>query len=164
MYYKDKMEELKGLFGEKVEIIKTNVGEIIIEVLDKKDIVKVMKILKDHTGLEYKGIVDITCVDYKDRMKMVYELLSIRNSMRIRVRSELRKEESVEIESISGVFKGADWLEREVYDMFGVYFINHKDLRRLLTDYGFKGNALKKDFKGGYEVKYDEEKKVVKAY
>jgi len=150
-------ESIRGLCGSKVEVVKSEVGDIIIDIIDSRDTRSVMRLLRDHSGLMFKCIVDMTCVDRGSGMEIVYELLSVSKVMRVRVKSSVEGE----IETISDIFKGADWLEREVYDMFGVFFIGHKDLRRLLTDYGFKGNALRKDFRGAVEVKYDEEKKCV---
>lgn len=151
-----------NVFGSKVEVVRSEVGETIIEVLDVRDVKNVLRVLKDHSNYCCKVLVDVIGVDMKEEgLVLVYELLSVRYSERVRVKCRLN--EDSEVESVVGLFKGSDWLEREVYDMFGVYFRNHGDLRRLLTDYGFKGNPLRKDFNKVYGVRYDEERKMVVA-
>lgn len=105
---------------------------------------------------------DITAVDYPtrdQRFEVVYNLLSVRHNSRIRVKTYA--DESTPVPSITSLFDGANWYEREVYDMFGVFFTDHPDLRRILTDYGFDGHPLRKDFPltGYTEIRYDEEKK-----
>jgi NADH dehydrogenase (ubiquinone) Fe-S protein 3 len=107
-------------------------------------------------------VSDITAVDYPtrdQRFEVVYNLLSVRHNSRIRVKTYA--DEASPVPSITGLYDGANWYEREVYDMFGVFFVGHPDLRRILTDYGFDGHPLRKDFPltGYTEVRYDEEKK-----
>ena len=107
-------------------------------------------------------IADITAVDYptKDqRFEVVYNLLSVRHNSRIRVKTYA--DEATPVPSITGLYDGANWYEREVYDLFGVFFVGHPDLRRIMTDYGFDGHPLRKDFPltGYTEIRYDEEKK-----
>lgn len=107
-------------------------------------------------------VADITAVDFptrQNRFEVVYNLLSIRHNSRIRVKTYA--DEATPVPSITGLYDGANWYEREVYDLFGVFFIGHPDLRRLLTDYGFDGHPLRKDFPltGYTEIRYDEEKK-----
>jgi NADH dehydrogenase (ubiquinone) Fe-S protein 3 len=116
---------------------------------------------KDYNCL-CKSLVDITAVDYPEQIKrfeIIYNLLSFKYNFRLRIKILL--EENENIESVVGIFKGANWLEREVYDMFGIFFINHPDLRRILTDYGFEGYPLRKDFplSGFIEIRYDDEAK-----
>ena len=122
----------------------------------------VMNFLKSHTAAEYTMVSDITAVDFptKDqRFEIVYNLLSVRYNSRIRVKTYA--DEATPVPSITGLFEGALWYEREVYDMFGVFFTGHPDLRRIMTDYGFDGHPLRKDFPltGYTELRYDEEKK-----
>ena len=122
----------------------------------------VMNFLKSHTAAEYTMVSDITAVDFptKDqRFEVVYNLLSVRYNSRIRVKTYA--DEATPVPSITGLFEGALWYEREVYDMFGVFFTGHPDLRRIMTDYGFDGHPLRKDFPltGYTELRYDEEKK-----
>lgn len=148
---------MKEILGDKVVVELRNGEEEVIIVKDKEDIVEVLEILKNNTLLQYKNIIDITAVDQQDSIKLVYILLSTRFSRRIRVVCEVEDN----IRSVRGVFEGANWLEREVFDMFGIRFKNHGDLRRILTDYGFKGNPLLKSFKGNENVRYNEEIKAV---
>ncbi|KAI9296668.1 hypothetical protein K502DRAFT_314076 [Neoconidiobolus thromboides FSU 785] len=127
-------------------------------------ILPVMEILKDHSGTQFKQVQDITAVDYpsrSNRFEIVYNLLSVTHSTRIRVKTYT--DEVTPVPSLTPLFKSANWLEREVWDMFGVFFTGHPDLRRILTDYGFSGHPLRKDFPltGYVEVRYDEERKRV---
>ncbi|KAL4782454.1 BUD22-domain-containing protein [Aspergillus varians] len=125
-------------------------------------VIPVMSFLKYHTSAEFTTISDITAVDYPtrdQRFEVVYNLLSVRYNSRIRVKTYA--DEASPVPSVTGLFEGALWYEREVYDMFGVFFSGHPDLRRILTDYGFDGHPLRKDFPltGYTELRYDEEKK-----
>jgi NADH dehydrogenase (ubiquinone) Fe-S protein 3 len=125
-------------------------------------IIPVFTFLKYHTSAEFTQISDITAVDYpsKDqRFEVVYNMLSVRHNSRIRVKTYA--DESTPIPSITPLYDGANWYEREVYDLFGVLFTGHPDLRRIMTDYGFDGHPLRKDFPmtGYTEIRYDEEKK-----
>jgi NADH-quinone oxidoreductase subunit C len=127
-------------------------------------IVDVMKYLRDEPSLRFVNITDITAVDYPNREKrfdVVYHLLSPTLNTRIRVRAEA--DETTQVPSIIDVFPGADWFERETYDLYGVIFTGHPDMRRLLTDYGFEGHPLRKDFPltGFVEVRYDDQEKRV---
>jgi len=124
-----------------------------------------LNLLKKHTSTQYKVLVDVCAVDYPSRDKrfeVVYNLLSILYNSRIRVKTSV--DEITPICSVSELYPAAGWYEREAWDLFGVYFSNHPDLRRILTDYGFEGHPLRKDFPlSGYtEVRYDDsEKRVV---
>lgn len=125
-------------------------------------LIPVMTFLKYHTAAEYTQVSDITAVDFptKDqRFEVVYNLLSVRYNSRIRVKTYA--DEATPVPSVTGLFEGALWYEREVYDMYGVFFTGHPDLRRIMTDYGFDGHPLRKDFPltGYTELRYDEEKK-----
>ncbi|CAD6583555.1 MAG: Putative NADH-ubiquinone oxidoreductase 30.4 kDa subunit, mitochondrial [Tremellales sp. Tagirdzhanova-0007] len=127
-------------------------------------VLPVLTFLRDHTQCQYKAVMDITAVDYPTRnfrFEIVYNLLSVAHQSRIRVKTYT--DEVTPVQSCVGLFSGANWYEREVWDMFGVFFIGHPDLRRILTDYGFEGHPLRKDFPltGYSEVRYDEEKKRV---
>ncbi|KAG5294302.1 NADH-ubiquinone oxidoreductase [Histoplasma ohiense] len=118
--------------------------------------------LKQHTAAEYTQVVDITAVDFPgrdQRFEVVYNLLSVRHNSRIRVKTYA--DEATPVPSITCLYDGALWYEREVYDLFGVFFVDHPDLRRIMTDYGFDGHPLRKDFPltGYTEIRYDEEKK-----
>ena len=138
-------------------------GELTLNV-DSSSLSKVLFFLKYHTNLQYKVLVDMTAVDYPtraNRFDVVYHLLSIKYNTRIRVKTVINELDS--IESITNLYSSAGWAEREVWDMFGILFLNHKDLRRILTDYGFEGFPLRKDFplSGYIAVRYDEFTKIV---
>ena len=125
-------------------------------------VIPVFSFLKNHTAAEYTMVADITAVDYptkNKRFEVVYNLLSVRHNSRIRVKTYA--DESQPVPSITSLYTGANWYEREVYDLFGILFTGHPDLRRIMTDYGFDGHPLRKDFPlSGYtEIRYDEEKK-----
>ncbi|CAG8783682.1 27672_t:CDS:2, partial [Dentiscutata erythropus] len=129
-------------------------------------IIPVMTFLRDHTGAQFKQVQDVCGVDYPsrpNRFEIVYNMLSIRYNARIRVKTYAN--EVSPIPSIVSLFNGANWFEREVYDMYGVIFTDHPDLRRILTDYGFEGHPMRKDFPltGYVEIRYDEERKRVVA-
>src|SRR5271170_5638100 len=122
----------------------------------------VMEFLRDHTNAQFRGVMDIAGVDFptKDkRFEVVWNLLSVRHNSRIRVKTYA--DEASPVPSITSLYDGANWYEREVYDLFGVFFTGHPDLRRIMTDYGFDGHPLRKDFPltGYTEIRYDEEKK-----
>ena len=132
--------------------------------VDAMKIVEVMKHLRDDPALRFVNITDVTAVDYPGREKrfdVVYHLLSPVHNRRVRVKAEVGEDETVQ--SIIGIFPGADWFERETYDLYGIPFVGHPDMRRLLTDYGFEGHPLRKDFPltGFVEVRYDDQQKRV---
>lgn len=158
---KEEVRYIKGVLGRRVEVEENKYGELEVRVR-KEDVRQVMRVLRDHSEMEYKGWIDITGVDRGEKIEIVYMLLSVRKNRRIRVKSEVDNED-MEIDSVIDIYKGADWSEREVYDMFGVYFRNHGDMRRLLTDYGFKGNPLRKEYNEVIGMRYDEEKKGVRV-
>ena len=138
-------------------------GELTIAAV-ARDIVKVATFLRDDERCQFWGIVDVTAVDWPSRERrfdVVYHFLSPRQNRRIRVKIEV--DEKTPVASIISVFPGADWFERETYDLYGVLFTGHPDMRRLLTDYGFEGHPLRKDFPltGFVEVRYDGEQKRV---
>lgn len=121
----------------------------------------VLNILKLHNFLNFKVLTDIACVDNLiniNRFNLNYILLNITDNSRIVLSVDLNNNNI--IQSAMSIFSSANWLEREVFDMFGIFFLNHKDLRRILTDYGFNGYPLRKDFplNGFFEVRYDEDK------
>jgi NADH-quinone oxidoreductase subunit C len=127
-------------------------------------IVDVVGFLRDDPNCRFVSLIDVTAVDYPGREKrfdVVYHLLSPTLNARIRLRAEA--DETTQVPSIIGVFPGADWFERECYDLYGVIFTGHPDMRRLLTDYGFDGHPLRKDFPltGFVEVRYDDQEKRV---
>jgi len=138
-------------------------GELTIHA-NASEIVKVVTHLRDDPACQFVGLIDITAVDWPSREKrfdVVYHFLSPTKNARIRVKVET--DEATPVPSIIAVFPGADWYERETYDLYGVLFTGHPDLRRLLTDYGFQGHPLRKDFPltGFVEVRWDDEQKRV---
>jgi NADH-quinone oxidoreductase subunit C len=138
-------------------------GQLNVSVKAEK-IVDVVKFLRDDPALRFVSFIDVTAVDYPGREKrfdVVYHLLSPTLNERIRLRAEAS--ETTQVPSIIEVFPGADWFERECYDLYGVIFTGHPDMRRLLTDYGFDGHPLRKDFPltGFVEVRYDDQEKRV---
>ena len=138
-------------------------GELTLTVAREK-IAEVLKFLRDDSECLFEILIDICGVDYPSRAKrfeVVYHLLSPRKNQRIRVK--LETDEAQPVPSIIDVFPAANWYEREAYDMYGILFSGHPDLRRLLTDYGFSGYPLRKDFPltGHVEVRYDDELKRV---
>ena len=129
------------------------------------DIVKVATYLRDDPACQFVNIIDVTAVDWPAREKrfdVVYHFMSPRLNQRIRVKAPT--DEATPVPSLIDVFKGADWFEREAYDLYGVLFTGHPDMRRILTDYGFEGHPLRKDFPltGFVEVRYDDEEKRVR--
>tara|TARA_Y100000588_G_C14264748_1_gene929335 strand:- start:2361 stop:2990 length:630 start_codon:yes stop_codon:yes gene_type:complete len=125
---------------------------------------RVIKFLRDDSSCRFEMLIDICGVDYPERssrFEVVYHLLSISNNLRIRLKVAVDEEGAVP--SMTALFNTAGWFEREVWDLYGIYFTNHPDLRRLLTDYGFEGHPLRKDFPltGYVELRYDDEQKRV---
>jgi NADH-quinone oxidoreductase subunit C len=138
-------------------------GELTVTV-PKNDIVEVLTFLRDDPECRFVSFIDISGADYperEERFDVVYHLLSPKKNMRVRVK--VRADEETPIPSATAVYPGALWYEREVYDLYGVLFTGHPDLRRILTDYGFEGHPLRKDFPltGFVEVRYDNEAKRV---
>jgi len=141
----------------------THVSELEIMVAPSA-IIPVLTFLRDHGPAQFKSLVDVAGVDIisrKNRFEVVYNLLSVANNARIRVKTYT--DELGPIDSATPVFNAANWMEREVWDMYGVFFTGHPDLRRILTDYGFEGHPFRKDFplSGFVEVRYDDEAKRV---
>ncbi len=159
--YKEKLENnIPTQFHVRMEVKN---GEIIL-LAQSDQIVRILNYLRDDGLCRFKQLMDITAVDYpgrNNRFEIVYQLLSIKNNRRIRVK--IYVDETVPVLSVSEIFSSAIWLEREVFDMFGIRFSGNPDLRRILTDYGFEGNPLRKDFPltGYVEVRYDKDKKSV---
>ena len=146
--FKNKMVELKFSTFIKIE--------------SWSNLISVILFLKTNEKCKFKQLIDITAVDYphkEKRFKIVYLLLSHENNLRIIININI--EETTIVSSITKIFPSANWMEREVFDMYGISFKDHPDLRRILTDYGFDGYPLRKDFPltGHTEVRYSEEKK-----
>ena len=133
--------------------------------IDEKDLLDVVLFLKGNKNTKFQQLIDITAVDYPDnhrRFKMIYLLLSHEFNQRVLIDYFINENEIVS--SLTSIFPSANWMEREVFDMYGISFKDHPDLRRILTDYGFEGHPLRKDFPltGHNEVRYrEDEKKVV---
>ena len=127
-------------------------------------LLETLVLLKNTETLNFSQLTDLTAVDYPDRLQrfeLVYQLLSIENNKRVRIICSINDGQIVP--SVTGIYKSAEWPEREVWDMYGLFFSDHPDLRRLLTDYGFEGHPLRKDFPltGYVEVRYDDIEKRV---
>ena len=138
-------------------------GELTIRA-EARDIVKVVTFLRDDPRCQFWSFIDITAIDWPSRERrfdVVYHLLSPKQNLRIRIKVET--DEATPVPSLIAIFPGADWFERETYDLYGVLFSGHPDLRRILTDYGFSGHPLRKDFPltGFVEVRWDDEQKRV---
>ena len=133
-------------------------------VVSSRYIYKVLSFLKNDLNSQFEILIDLTAVDFPEndkRFEVVYMLLSWKYNTRIRVKTHVN--EMTSLDSVSSIYLSANWIEREVWDMFGICFKNHPDLRRLLTDYGFDGHPLRKDFPlNGYtSVRYDDTQKIV---
>ena len=154
---------IAGALPRSVTDHKVAFGELTI-VAAAADIVKVATFLRDDERCQFISFIDITAIDWPGRERrfdVVYHFLSPRKNLRLRIKIEVG--EGMPISSIIDVFPGANWFERETYDLYGVLFTGHPDMRRLLTDYGFEGHPLRKDFPltGFVEVRYDDEQKRV---
>ncbi|MGA7303221.1 MAG: NADH-quinone oxidoreductase subunit C, partial [Rhodothermales bacterium] len=140
-------------------------GDELVVKVHRERIVRVLTFLRDDVNCQFKQLMDVCGADYperEDRFEIVYNLLSLTHNQRIRVK--LQTDARSPVPTVTGVFNSANWWERETWDMYGVYFRDHPDLRRILTDYGFEGHPLRKDFPltGYVEVRYDDlEKRVV---
>ncbi|HEY8248063.1 MAG TPA: NADH-quinone oxidoreductase subunit C [Hyphomicrobium sp.] len=153
----------RAALGDSVRASRITHGELTLDAAREK-IVDVLKFLRDDTQCLFEVLIDICGVDWPartNRFDVVYHLLSPRLNQRIRVK--LETDDATPVPSMVGVFPASNWFEREAYDMFGILFSGHPDLRRLLTDYGFQGYPLRKDFPltGYVEVRYDDEQKRV---
>ena len=125
---------------------------------------KITSLMKINNVCQFRTLIDITAIDYpeqEERFCLVYHYLSMQQNIRIRIKSFIKEKQIVP--SITNLFPCANWFEREVFDMYGILFSNHPDMRRILTDYGFQGHPLRKDFPttGYLELRYDQEKKKV---
>ncbi|MEO5612986.1 MAG: NADH-quinone oxidoreductase subunit C [Sphingomicrobium sp.] len=158
------MAAAKKALGNALIAVKEQVGEITLTV-KREEIANVLRQLRDTPGLEYQQLMEIAGVDYPERperFEVVYQLLSLTRNRRIRVK--LSTDEATPVPSVTSLWPVAGWLEREVFDMYGVGFSGNPDLRRILTDYGFEGHPQRKDFPltGFVELRYSEaEKRVV---
>lgn len=154
---------IAGNLGDRLVSSAIAFGELTL-VVDRLSILETLKFLRDDKQCRFEVLIDICGVDWpmrERRFDVVYHLLSLRLNQRIRVK--LETDDAAPVPSAVEVFPAANWFEREAYDMYGILFSGHPDLRRLLTDYGFQGHPLRKDFPltGYLEVRYDDEKKRV---
>ena len=149
---------VQQVVGESLLSSRVTQGQIVLEVA-ARTIQQTLVALRDDQHAAFNQLSDVTAVDYPerpDRFEMIYQLLSMKNNMRLRLRAAVGEGQAVP--SITSVYAAANWAEREAWDMFGIFFAGHPDLRRLLTDYGFEGHPLRKDFPltGHVEVRYDD--------
>ena len=147
----------------KINSSSINHGELKLKI-DEEDLHSVILFLKNDTRTKFRQLIDITAVDYPERdkrFKLIYFLLSHENNLRLNIEFEIK--ENYQVKSITSIFPSSNWMEREVFDMYGIHYKDHPDLRRILTDYNFSGHPLRKDFPltGHNEVRYNEEDKKV---
>ncbi len=140
------------------------IADELIFTIKREELRKFMTFLFNDANCDFKQLLDVCGVDYPERderFEVVYNLLSLKHNLRLRVK--VRAGENTPVDSMTSLHSGANWFEREVYDMYGITFTGHPDMRRILTDYGFEGHPLRKDFPltGFVEVHYDEEQKKV---
>ena len=160
---KDLEKTINSALATSIKKSEIKLEQLFIEIKDD-DLISTILFLKTNERCKFKQLIDLTAVDYPERekrFKIVYLLLSIENNLRMIINTHI-KENSL-ISTISKIFPSANWMEREVFDMYGINFKDHPDLRRILTDYGFEGHPLRKDFPltGHTEVRYSEEQKKV---
>jgi NADH-quinone oxidoreductase subunit C len=154
---------LQATQAKAISSMDVSLGELVLRT-PRDGIVKLLTFLRDDSQCRFETLVDICACDYPteaERFEVVYHMLSMRLNQRIRIK--VRTDEATPVPSVTGAFPVANWYEREAFDMYGVIFSGHPDLRRILTDYGFEGHPLRKDFPltGRVEVRYDEAQKRV---
>ena len=159
----DLKDHIESQLGDAINAAIIENSELTLEAR-RAEIVKVISFLRDDPICKFSSLIDICGVDYPSRERrfdVVYHMLSMAHNTRIRIK--VMTDETVPVHSITSLFPNADWYEREAFDMYGILFDQHPDLRRILTDYGFEGYPLRKDFplSGFVEVRYDEERKSV---
>ncbi|MFA6061039.1 MAG: NADH-quinone oxidoreductase subunit C [Gallionella sp.] len=164
-------EELESQLGEQLVSVEERLGEVTI-VVRAADMQEVLVRVRDAEGLKFAQMSDLCGMDYSEygdggwsgkRFAVVYHLLSIVHNRRLRVRVFAEEDDFPVLSSVVGIWPGANWFEREAFDLFGIIFTGHPDLRRILTDYGFVGNPFRKDFplSGHVEMRYDPEQQRV---
>ena len=164
-------ESLKSSFGDKVvELVAVRNEQTLV--IHAADLLAVAEALRDHPALKFEQLIDLCGLDYRDygngrhdglRYAVVYHLLSVSSNHRLRLKVFATDDEFPVVDSVVGIWPSANWFEREAFDLFGIMFPGHPDLRRILTDYGFIGHPFRKDFplSGFVEVRYDPEQKRV---
>lgn len=172
MHVNDLYPVVQSILGEKAGKVISALGEITVECLPE-NYLEIMTTLRDHADLHFESLVDLCGVDYSTyknepwegkRFAVVSQLVSVKNNQRIRVRVWCQDDDFPVVDSVTEIYNSADWYEREAFDLYGILFNNHPDLRRILTDYGFVGHPFRKDFpiSGYVEMRYDEaEKRVI---
>ncbi len=164
-------ESLKTTFADKVVELADTGGELTL-VIRAADLLSVADALRDQPALKFEQLIDLCGLDYKDygngrhdglRYAVVYHLLSVSSNHRLRLKVFAADDEFPVMDSVVGIWPSANWFEREAFDLFGIMFPGHPDLRRILTDYGFIGHPFRKDFplSGFVEVRYDPDQKRV---
>jgi NADH-quinone oxidoreductase subunit C len=157
------LDDIKAAIGPDIVASSVEHGQLIV-IVPAARIVPVMAALRDGPSLLFEQLIDVCGVDYPDRaqrFEIVYSLLSV--SLNHRLRVKVMTDEDTPVPSVTGVFPSANWFEREAWDLYGVFFSEHPDLRRILTDYGFDGHPLRKDFPltGYVELRYDPDQRRV---
>jgi NADH-quinone oxidoreductase subunit C len=160
---KELSDHIAAAMGAHILSSKIRHGELMLRV-QREAVARVMKFLRDDANCQFKMLVDLCGVDWPERperLEVIYNLLSLKHNQRVRVK--VSTNEDTPVPSVTSVFSAAGWFEREAWDLYGILFSDHPDLRRILTDYGFQGHPLRKDFPltGYVEVRYDEEQKRV---
>lgn len=169
-YYNKLADSLRNRFSNMIDDCFVSVGEVNL-VVKKANLIEVCTALRDEPDYAFEEMIDLCGVDYSEyaggdwdgeRFAVAYQLLSVKNNHRLRVRV-FADGEPPQVASVIDVWNGANWFEREAFDLFGIIFDGHPDLRRILTDYGFVGHPFRKDFplSGNVEMRYDEDKKRV---
>lgn len=164
-------QSLKYALGERAKELVVRLGEVTV-VVDASEYLAAARVLRDHVDLQFEQLIDLCGVDYSayandvwegPRFAVVCHLLSIKNNWRVRLRTFAPQDDFPVVDSVIDVWNGVSWYEREAFDMYGVLFSGHPDLRRILTDYGFVGHPFRKDFpvSGYVEMIYDAEQKRV---
>ena len=172
MHVNDLYPVVQNVLGDQASQVILALGEMTVECVPEHYL-NVMTTLRDHADLHFESLVDLCGVDYSTyknepwegkRFAVVSQLVSIKNNQRIRVSVWVQDDDFPVVDSVTEIYNSADWYEREAFDLYGILFNNHPDLRRILTDYGFVGHPFRKDFpiSGYVEMRYDEtEKRVV---
>lgn len=169
-YYNNLANRVRERFGDRISDCHVSVDEITV-IIDKDCILPVTEALRDEAEFQFSECIDVCGVDYLDyangewegpRFAVVYHLLSVEHNHRLRLKAFVDGEPPI-VDSVTSIWASADWFEREAFDMMGIVFDGHPDLRRILTDYGFVGHPFRKDFPliGHVEMRYDEEQKRV---